>query len=69
MTTSKTLINNIHKCAKACSKDAAELKKECKALYEEVYVRECSSRSFIVSGLTSSSLIYFELIFVYGVKE
>ena len=36
MTTSKTLINNIHKSAKACSKDAAELKKECKALYEEV---------------------------------
>ena len=36
MTTSKTIINNIHKCAKACSKDAADLKKECKALYEEV---------------------------------
>ena len=28
-----------------------------------------SSRSFIVSGLTFRSLIHFELIFVYGVKE
>ena len=36
-----------------------------------VYVREClfSSRSFIVSGLTLQSLIHFELIFVFGVKE
>lgn len=31
-----TIINNIRECAEACSKDAAELKKECKALYEEV---------------------------------
>ena len=31
-----TIINNIRECAKDCSKDAAELKKECKALYEEV---------------------------------
>ena len=31
-----TIIRNIRNCAKACSKDAAELKKECKALYEEV---------------------------------
>lgn len=30
------LINNIRECAKDCSKDASELKKECKALYEEV---------------------------------
>ena len=28
-----------------------------------------SSRSFIVSGLTYRSLIHFEFIFVYGVKE
>ena len=27
-----------------------------------------SSKSFIVSGLTFRSLIYFELIFVYGVS-
>lgn len=31
-----TIITNIRECAEACSKDAAELKKECKALYEEV---------------------------------
>ena len=31
-----TIIRNIRNCAKACSKDAAELKKECKALYGEV---------------------------------
>ena len=38
-----------------------------------VYVKECSvtffSKSFIVSGLTFRSLIHFEFIFVYGVKE
>ena len=38
-----------------------------------IYVGEClaifSSRSFIVSGLTFRSLIYFEFIFVYGVKK
>ena len=28
-----------------------------------------SSRSFIVSGLTFRSLIYFEFIFVYGVRQ
>ena len=28
-----------------------------------------SSESFIVSGLTFRSLIYFELIFVYGVRK
>ena len=28
-----------------------------------------SSKSFIVSGLTFSSLIHFEFIFVYGVRE
>ena len=28
-----------------------------------------SSKSFIVSGLTFRSLIHFELIFVYGVRE
>ena len=28
-----------------------------------------SSKSFIVSGLISRSLIYFEFIFVYGVKK
>ena len=27
------------------------------------------SKSFIVSGLTSRSLIHFEFIFVYGVKK
>ena len=28
-----------------------------------------SSRSFIVSGITFRSLIYFEFIFVYGVRK
>ena len=28
-----------------------------------------SSRSFMVSGLTFRSLIYFEFIFVYGVRK
>ena len=28
-----------------------------------------SSKSFIVSGLTFRSLIYFEFIFVYGVRQ
>ena len=28
-----------------------------------------SSNSFIVSGLTFSSLVYFEFIFVYGVRK
>ena len=32
----KAIIRNIRDCAKECSKDAAELKKECKALYDEV---------------------------------
>ena len=35
-------------------------------------VKECSmfsSKSFIVSGLTFRSLIHFEFIFVYGVRE
>ena len=37
MTKSETIIiNNIRDCAKECSKEAAELKGECKALYEEV---------------------------------
>lgn len=36
MTKQTTLINNILECAEACSKDAAELKEECKALYAEV---------------------------------
>ena len=38
-----------------------------------IHVRESllmfSSRSFIVSGLTFRSLIYFEFLFVYGVKK
>ena len=34
-----------------------------------IYVREFSSRSFIVSGLTFRSLIHFEFIFVYGVRK
>ena len=29
----------------------------------------CSSRSFIVSGLTFRSLIHFEFIFVYSVRK
>ena len=29
----------------------------------------CSYKSFIVSGLTFKSLIYFEFIFVYGVRK
>ena len=28
-----------------------------------------SSRSFIVSGLTFSSLIHFEFVFVYGIRK
>ena len=31
--------------------------------------RMFSSKSFILSGLISRSLIYFEFIFVYGVRE
>ena len=37
-----------------------------------IYVKECSmfsSKSFIMSGLTFSSLIHFEFIFVYGVRK
>ena len=35
-----------------------------------IYVGECfASRSFIVSGLTFRSLIYFEFIFVCGVRK
>ena len=38
-----------------------------------IYVGECFAyvfpRSFIVSGLTSRSLIHFEFIFVYGVRK
>ena len=38
-----------------------------------IYVRECSpmfsSRSFTVSGVMFRSLIYFEVIFVYGVTK
>ena len=38
-----------------------------------MYVRSVlpmfSSRSFIVSGLTFRSLIHFEFIFVYDIKE
>ena len=38
-----------------------------------IYVGECFayvlSRSFIVSGLTFTSLIHFEFIFVYGVRK
>ena len=37
-----------------------------------IYVKECSmfsSRSFMVSGLTFRSLIYFQFIFVYGVRK
>ena len=38
-----------------------------------IYVIECSpmfsSKSFIGSGLTFRSLIHFEFIFVYGVRE
>ena len=38
-----------------------------------IYVRECSayvsSKSFIVSGLKFISLIYFEFIFLYGVRK
>ena len=29
----------------------------------------CSSKSFIVYGLTLKSLIHFEFIFVYGVRK
>ena len=37
-----------------------------------MYVTECSmfsSKSFIVYGLTFRSLIHFEFIFLYGVRE
>ena len=38
-----------------------------------IYLKECfdyvSSRSFLVSSLSFRSLIHFELIFVYEVKE
>ena len=32
-------------------------------------LRMFSSKSFIVSGLTFRSLIYFEFIFVYGIRN
>ena len=35
----------------------------------ESVLRMFSSRSFIVSGLVFRSLIYFEFIFVYGVRK
>ena len=28
-----------------------------------------SSRSFMISGLTFKSLLYFEFIFIYGVRD
>ena len=37
-----------------------------------IYVRDCSmfsSKSFILSGLMFRSLIHFEFIFVYSVRE
>ena len=37
-----------------------------------IYIKECSmfsSKSLIVSGLTFRSLIHFDFIFVYGVRE
>ena len=37
-----------------------------------IYVKECSmfsSRSFMVSGLTFRSLIYFQFIVVYGMRK
>ena len=35
----------------------------------ESILRMCSSRSFIVSGLTFRYLIHVEFIFVYGVRK
>ena len=35
----------------------------------ESVLRMFSNKSFIVSGLTFRSLIHFEFIFVYGVRE
>ena len=40
--------------------------------FDSIYVKKCSYcvfLSFIVSGLTFRSLIHFEFIFVYGVRE
>ena len=38
-----------------------------------IYVKECSAyvfpKSFMISGLIFSSLIHFELMFVYGVRK
>ena len=44
------------------------LKKDLAALYVTI-LPMFSSKSFIVSGLTFRSLIHFEFIFVYGVRE
>ena len=38
-------------------------------IYVESVLPMFSSRSFIVSGLTFRSLIYFEFIFVCGVRK
>ena len=44
------------------------LKKDLAAIYVSI-LPMLSSKSFIVSGLTFRSLIHFEFIFVYGVRE
>ena len=38
-------------------------------VYAESVQPMLSSKSFIVSGLTFRSLIHFEFMFVYGVRE
>ena len=38
-------------------------------IYGREFLPMLSSRSFIVSGLTFRSLIHFEFMFVYGVRN
>ena len=38
-------------------------------IYAIEYSAYCSSKNFLVSGLTFRSLIHFEFIFVYGVRK
>ena len=45
------------------------IQKNIAAIYVKVFCQCFFSRSFIVSGLTFRSLIPFEFIFVYGVRE
>ena len=46
-----------------------DLKRSCCDLYSRVFLLVFSSKSFIISDLAFRSLIHFEYIFIYGVRE